>query len=79
MEAPLVVDFAVAANFVGEETVVLDGEETVICPTLGRQKVEISNASFKDLNCILRGKGMSFLTSREMYATFYSGYIGTKP
>jgi len=58
MEIPLVLDFAVAANLVGEETVEVDGEETVICANPGRQKVENSNASFKDLNCILRGKGM---------------------
>jgi hypothetical protein len=59
IDIPLIVDFAVAANLVGEETVVDEGEETVICPKAGRQKVETSNASVKDLKCILRGKGMS--------------------
>jgi hypothetical protein len=56
MEMPLVVDFAVAENFVGDVTLVVDGEETVICPKLGRQKMETNNASVKDLNAYSGGR-----------------------
>jgi hypothetical protein len=48
IEAP-VVDFTVAANLVGEETVVEDGEETEICAKPGRQNVQSKKASLKDL------------------------------
>jgi hypothetical protein len=79
IEIPLVEDFAVAANFVGDETVVVEGEDTVICAKPGRQKVEIINANFKDLNAYSGGRVWVFLASRTMYLTIYSGYIGTTP
>ena len=56
IETPLV-DFAVATNLVGDETVVEDGEETVICAKPGRQKVEIRKASVKDLKVHTPGEG----------------------
>jgi hypothetical protein len=65
IEAP-VVDFTVAANLVGEETVVEDGEETEICAKPGRQNVQSKKASLKDLNYILRGKGM-FCIARKIH------------
>jgi len=60
IEAPLL-GLAVAANLVGDATLVVDGEETVICPKLDRQEIEMSNASVKDLNAYSGGRVWVFL------------------
>ncbi len=41
-------DFAVAANFVGEETVLVEGEETVICADAITGNSENRQSNFKD-------------------------------
>lgn len=42
-------DFAVAANFVGDETVEVEGEETVTCAKLSAEKTGSSKTNCRDL------------------------------